>query len=64
MRKETGILLAGTLGLIIGLGIFGVRKFLLQKSKEYNDYYSDFHRHFEIKSQEENHDGVEYLAMQ
>ena len=64
MRKETGILLAGTLGIIIGLGIFGVRKFLLQKSKEYNDYYSDFHRHFERKSQEENHDGVEYLAMQ
>jgi TM2 domain-containing membrane protein YozV len=38
MRKETGILLAGSLGLIFGLGFFGVRKFLLKKSKEYNDY--------------------------
>ena len=64
MRKETGILLAGSLGLILGLGFFGVRKFLLQKSKEYNDYYSDFHRHFERKNQEENTDGVEFLAMQ
>ncbi|KIA90099.1 hypothetical protein [Kaistella jeonii] len=64
MRKETGILLAGSLGLLIGLGIFGVRKFLLKKSKEYNDYYSDFHRHFDKKHQEENPDGVEFLAMQ
>lgn len=63
MRKETGILLAGSLGIIIGLGIFGVRKFLLKKSREYNDYYSDFHRHFEKKQKEENHDGVEFLAM-
>lgn len=64
MKTETGILIAGSLGVIIGLGIFGVRKFLLKKTKEYNDYYSDFHRHFEKKSADENHDGIEYLAMQ
>ena len=40
------------------------RKFLLKKSKEYNDYYNDFHRHFENKHQDENPDGVEFLAMQ
>jgi len=64
MKKETGIILAGSLGLIIGLGIFGVRRFLLKKTKEYNDYYSDFHRHFEKKPADENHDGIEFLAMQ
>jgi len=64
MKKETGILIAGSLGLFIGLGFFGVRKFLLKKSKEYNDYYTDFHRHFENKHQDENPDGVEFLAMQ
>jgi hypothetical protein len=64
MKKETGILIAGSLGLFIGLGFFGVRKFLLKKSKEYNDYYNDFHRHFENKHQAENPDGVEFLAMQ
>ena len=63
MRKETGLILAGSLGIIIGLGIFGVRRFLLKKAKDYNDYYHDFHRHFEKKS-EENNDGIEFLAMQ
>ena len=64
MKKETGILLAGSLGLLIGFGIFGVRRFFLKKSREYNDYYSDFHRHFDRKAQDENHDGIEFLAMQ
>lgn len=63
MKKETGILLAGSIGILIGLGIFGVRKFLLKKSKDYNDYYSDFHRHFDQRKEEDNHDGIEFLAM-
>ena len=41
MKKETGILIAGSLGLFIGLGFFGVRKFLLKKSKEYNSVMND-----------------------
>lgn len=64
MTKETGILLAGSIGVILGLGIFGVKKFFAKKHKDYNDYYSDFHRHFEKKYRDENHHGVEYLAMQ
>ncbi len=64
MKKETGILLAGSLGLIIGLGVFGVRRFFLKKAKEYHDYYSDFHRHFDRNPDDENPDGIEYLAMQ
>ena len=63
MKKETGILLAGSLGLLIGFGIFGVRRFFLKKSREYNDYYSDFHRHFEKKKKDDGNHGVEYLAM-
>lgn len=64
MRKKTGILLAGSLGLIIGLSAFGVRAFILKKRKEYNDYYSDFHRHFDKSSLKENDDSVEFLSMQ
>ena len=63
MRKETGIILAGSVGLIIGLTIFGVRKFLLKKSREYDEYYADFHRHFERKNKEDTNDGVEFLAV-
>ncbi|MGZ5187973.1 MAG: hypothetical protein ACXWB5_00895 [Kaistella sp.] len=64
MKKETGILLAGSVGVIIGLGIFGIKKFLTKKHRDYNDYYSDFHRHFEKRYRDEGHHGVEYLAMQ
>ncbi len=63
MKKETGVLLAGSIGIIIGLGIFGLRKFLSHKQKTYHDYYSDFHRHFEKENDEGNH-GIEFLAMQ
>lgn len=62
MKKETGILLAGSIGVIIGLTIFGVRKFLAKKKKEYDDDYADFHRHFERKNKDDHHDGVEFLA--
>lgn len=63
MKKETGILLAGSVGVILGLGIFGIKKFFSRKHQEYHDYYSDFHRHFEKKKKDEGNDGVEYLAM-
>ncbi|MDQ0475882.1 MULTISPECIES: hypothetical protein [Chryseobacterium] len=63
MRKETGIILAGSVGVLIGLTLFGVRKFLLKKSKEYDEYYADFHRHFERKNKDEANDGVEFLAV-
>ncbi|KMQ70485.1 hypothetical protein [Chryseobacterium koreense] len=64
MKKETGILLAGSLGVILGLGIFGIRKFLLKRHKDYEDYYADFHRHFDKKHREDGSHGVEFLAMQ
>ena len=63
MRKETGIILAGSVGLIIGLTLFGVRKYLSKKRKEYDDYYADFHRHFERKNKDDSNDGVEFLAV-
>lgn len=64
MKKETGVIIAGSLGILIGLGIFGLRKFLSYRHKKYDDYYSDFHRHFEKRYRDEGHHGVEYLAMQ
>lgn len=63
MSKETGILLAGGLGLLLGAGLYGFRYFLVKKSRDYDDYYEDFHRHF-IRPSKTTHDGVEYLAMQ
>lgn len=63
MKKETGILIAGSVGVILGLGLYGVRRFLLKKRKAYNDYYQDFHRHFEIKQPEDANHDVEFLAM-
>lgn len=64
MKKETGILLAGSLGIIIGLGIYGIRKFLSCKQRKYDDYYGDFHRHFDDRYRNETSHGVEFLAMQ
>lgn len=63
MKKETGILLASSFGLIIGIGVFGLNKFFSKKHKKYQEYYSDFHRHFEKKKIEDPHHGIEYFAM-
>lgn len=63
MKKETGIILAGGVGVLIGLTLFGVRKFIAKKKKEYDDYYADFHRHFERKQKDDANDGVEFLAV-
>lgn len=63
MNTKTGILIAGSLGIMIGLGIFGIKKFLKIKAKEYDDYYADFHRHFVRMKNEDGNDGVELLAV-
>ena len=63
-EKRNRVLLAGSLGVLVGLGIFGVKKFFAKKHKDYHDYYSDFHRHFEKRYRDDGHHGVEYLAMQ
>lgn len=63
MKRETGIILASSFGILIGLGIYGVRRFLSRKQKEYQEYYSDFHRNFERYPEDINNDGIEFLAM-
>ncbi len=63
MKKETGILLAGTVGFLTVMGIIGLRKILKTKQKKYEDDYSDFHRHFERRYRPEEHHGVEFLSM-
>lgn len=63
MNTKTGILLAGSLGIIIGLGVFGIKRFLKNKAKEYDDYYADFHRHFVDMKKDDANDGVELLAV-
>lgn len=62
MRKETGIILAGSLGILVGLTLFGFKKYFAKKRKEYDDYYADFHRHFDKRQIDDSHDGVEFLA--
>ncbi|WP_373709818.1 hypothetical protein [Kaistella sp.] len=63
MGKETGIILAGSVGLLIGLTVFGVKKFLTKKRKAYDDYYADFHRHFECIKKDDSNEGVEFFAV-
>ena len=63
MSAKTTIIVAGSLGLIIGLGLIGIRGFLKKKAREYDDYYADFHRHYISGTQEEGNDGVEFLAV-
>lgn len=64
MKKEVNIILAGSLGIILGIGLFGLRKFLKKKSQDYDDYYADFHRHFVKQPKDDGNDGIEFLAVQ
>jgi hypothetical protein len=63
MKKEVGVLLAGGVGLLAVLSIIGIKKILNKKDKKYSDVYSDYHRHFDEKNQEEDHHGVEFFAL-
>ena len=62
MKKEAGILLAGSIGFSAALSFIGIKKILQRKQKKYNDYYADHHRHFHKENADEEH-GVEYFAM-
>lgn len=64
MKKDTGILLAGGMGVIVGLGIYGLRWFLSKKHIKYQEHYADYHRNFESRYSDIDHHGVEFLAMQ
>lgn len=63
MKRDTKVLLAGSIGVLIGLGLFGIKRFLSESNKQYQDYYTDFHRHFDKNNKKEEHHGVEFLAM-
>lgn len=63
MKTETGILLAGTVGVIIGLTFFGFRALISKKRKEYDDYYNDFHRNFERRDLEHSRHRTAHLAL-
>lgn len=63
MNKQK-ILIAAGLSFAAVLGYLGIRRFLGRENYEYDDeYYSDFHRHFEKKYRNEDNEGIEYLAM-
>ncbi len=63
MKKETGILFAAGAGLFAALGLIFLRRFLNTKHKEYDEYYSDFHRHFDKNDHHEEHHGIEFLSL-
>lgn len=63
MKKEVGVLLAGGVGLLAVLSIIGIKKILHRKDKKYSDTYSDYHRHFDEKANEEDYHGVEFFAL-
>lgn len=64
MSAKTTIIVAGSLGLIISLGLIGVRRFLRKKAKEYDDYYADFHRLHIYRKSDDSNEGVEFIAVQ
>ncbi|MCC2591252.1 hypothetical protein [Chryseobacterium sp. MFBS3-17] len=63
MKNGSEIVLAASLGVLIGLGIYGFKRFFKKRNQDYDDYYSDFHRHFDKRYREETAHGVEYLSM-
>ncbi|MDQ0783718.1 hypothetical protein [Chryseobacterium sp. W4I1] len=63
MKREVGVLLAGGVGLLAVLSLIGIKKILTKKDKKYSDTYSDYHRHFDEKNQEDEYHGVEFYAL-
>lgn len=63
MKKEVGVLLAGGVGFLAVLSLISIKKILTKKNKKYNDVYSDYHRHFDAKHQDEDYHGVEFYAL-
>lgn len=63
MKKETGIVLAGSIGFLAVLGIIGLSKFLQRKKRKYAEDYDDYYRHFEKKYAIEDPHGVEFLSV-
>ncbi|KAB1228775.1 hypothetical protein DBR39_11615 [Chryseobacterium sp. KBW03] len=63
MKKEIGVLLAGGVGLLAVLSLISIKKILTKKDKKYSDSYSDHHRHFDEKYNEDEHHGVEFYAL-
>ncbi|MCY0968906.1 hypothetical protein [Chryseobacterium wangxinyae] len=61
MKKEVGVLLAGGVGLLAVLSFLSVKKILSKKHRKYTDYYSDHHRHFDKKYDDDDH-GIEFYA--
>lgn len=63
MKREVGVLLAGGVGLLAVLSLIGIKKILTKKDKIYSDTYSDYHRHFDEKNQDDEYHGVEFYAL-
>jgi hypothetical protein len=63
MKKEVSVLLAGGFGLLAVLSIIGIKKILHRKDKKYSDTYSDYHRHFDKNSHDDEYHGVEFYAL-
>ena len=63
MKQAEKIILAGGVSLLTVLGIIGILKFFDRKHRKYNEYYSDFHRHFENSKDYDDSHGVEFLSM-
>ncbi len=63
MKKELNILLAGSVGLLTVLGIIGLRKILKNRSFECCTNDADLHEIYGNRYQNEDKEGVEFLAL-
>ena len=63
MNKEMKILMASGVGLLVALGIWGLKRYFEEKNPDNASTQTDEHRHFDYTQYEEDNHGIEYLSM-
>lgn len=62
MKKETGIIIASSIGFFTVLGILSFRK-MLKKRKHNDSWHSRLNHDHRRRYQHEDHEGVEFLSL-
>lgn len=63
MKKETKVLIAGSIGFIAILGLLGIRKLLERKDTQNQETYADYYLDFDDRYNACENDGIEFLGM-
>ena len=63
MKKETSVLLAGTVGFFTVLGIMGFNQMMKRKKSKKCNLKNKFQDRYANRYKSDDHDGVEFLAL-